>query len=404
MANFCRKCGSVLGEEAKFCRSCGQQIISKNKKQPVCSGCGGVLSPNAKFCRKCGAKVTLDETRKEVPKVEEKAEPKAERKAESKAEKNIETIEKQYTAAAVKVRENKPLRTSAPARTELRNSMKVLERAVQASDLPGEISFEPIASAGSAVSDIREATGTLKILASGISGLFKGFQIIVRNPRKIIPALVLFLIWVLQDLLKQKGIRIPFSGALEWLTFTQNGTASRPLLAGSMLGKAVYAGCITSIVTAFMERRNPLANVTGGLKKCGSTLNWKDRSGAGIMLSAAGLAMIANNFLTAGNPIQNSILPVLASFSMLRMLGGRNGFIKRLISSIIGKRIHDSGKTEKAGGVNRVLAGMAAGFAISASISAIQISWAGYAAGAIFLGAGIGIVFTGNRKKEVTEA
>lgn len=52
----CRKCGSVLPENAKFCLECGAKVEIPFENEIICPNCGS-KTPKGKFCAECGAKL-----------------------------------------------------------------------------------------------------------------------------------------------------------------------------------------------------------------------------------------------------------------------------------------------------------------------------------------------------------
>jgi phage shock protein PspC (stress-responsive transcriptional regulator) len=111
-----------------------------------------------------------------------------------------------------------------------------------------------------------------------------------------------------------------------------------------------------------------------------------------------GAALIGYNFMTGIASLQNSMAGIAALLLSLRALSGRAGFLRNFLGALIPQKA--SKGNLNTGGVNRIIAGMAAGFAIGVPLSAVRFTGVGYILGIPALLAGIILYIIASRAKE----
>ena len=342
-----------------------------------CKHCGAAVADGSKFCKGCGKAV------------EEQAAP--------------------QQPAVQPPKQNTTQNAQGAAQT-------VKTTASVVSTITGGGTFNASATAGvmilggnfpiSAVGGVMQALNPVKALVSGAVGVIKGVGAAFKDKKKLLPAVILAVTWILLTLLPAFGFNpIPMQW-LSWLTFAQGGmrggiggaavgTATGFL--GGILGKGLFAGLITSIVTAVIRKQNPFKSIGGGFGRMFSAFNFKDKGNIGFILTGAGIALIGYNFMAGTASLTGTMAAIAAFLMTLKALGGTSGFLRNLLGGFVAKN-----KQVNTGAVNTLMAGMASGFALSAPLSAVPWAYTPYAAGAVIFIAGIVLAIVLKNKKEVT--
>ena len=81
-----------------------------------------------------------------------------------------------------------------------------------------------------------------------------------QNPLKLLPGIVLTLIWIVFSLLGNLGSSSPVMKVLNTLTYSSGGMYGGPMgAAGGIFGKAVFAAVLNTIVLSLWKGKNPFS-------------------------------------------------------------------------------------------------------------------------------------------------
>lgn len=388
MQRRCQSCSAEVADHAKFCRVCGGKLeeIVMNKEENPCPDCGNEIPPGAKFCRHCGSKLTKPVER---PGVEDDKPAVAPAKPKppvcvscggelNKTSKFCRTCGASVSGA-IKAEDKLPR----SVKQSINPGLHQVAVSSFAPEVPGESVFHPpsipsAASGFAAESGFREAVayiGPMKILFSGGWRLFTGFFAALKSPGKLMPGVVLGLIWLAVSTLPALGVTLPGQDMANWLTFAQGGLRGGvPGAAGGVFGKGVFAAALIGIFKRTPKRGSHLDKKPPELQK---------RGGFSLLLIGMGLALILYNFFTWDNSLQNSMIGVLAALGTLRAMDRPNGFLNRMVTALAQgfspKRMAGHKDVRLLGG------GLATGFALAVPMSTIAGPFTGYTLGLVFL-------------------
>jgi len=351
-----------------------------------CKHCGLDVSDGAKFCNKCGKAVEAQST------------------PQQQAQQQPQTVAQPAEKSAKKARE--AAQTAAAVVSQITGGGTFNASASSGVMTLGRNS--PISAfgvVGVAVGGAMQALHPVKVLFSGAVGVIKGVGAAFKNKKKLLPAIILAVTWILLTLLPALGINpVPIQW-LSWLTFAQGGmrggignaaVGAATGFLGGILGKGLFAGLITSIVTAVIRKQNPFKSIGGGFGRMFSAFNFKDKGSIGFMLTGAGIAFIGYNFMAGTASLTGTMAAIAAFLMTLKSLGSGAGFLRNLLGGFFAKN-----KKVNTQAVNTVMAGMASGFAFSVPLSAVPWAYTPYAAGAVLFIAGIVLAIVLKNNKEV---
>ena len=254
-----------------------------------------------------------------------------------------------------------------------------------------------------AAGDLPAAVGPLKCLFQGLMGLLRDFRAASKDKKRWVPALFLTVLWFVLTLFPLLGVNPVPVRWLSFLTFAQGGTSGGVTgLIGGVVGKGVFAYFLMSLAMPLTRGQKPFAGLGGGLKRFFQTLGDKSPTQLAPLLTGAGAALIGYNFMTGTASLQNSMIGIAALLLSLRTLSGKAGFLRRFLSSLTVKKTATGSLSNAV--VNRIIAGMAAGFALGVPLSALNIEQLQlpYTLGVLLLIAGLILSFTHKPNKEVS--
>ena len=311
-----------------------------------CKSCGAQLKPDVKFCASCGAEAQVA---------------------------GAQTLAVPSVGAAAKMAANVSF----------------------ASATAGEIRF-----AHALPGDLSATIGPLKCILQGLMGLFRGFGSAIKDKKRLIPALILALIWFTLTLLPSLGINPMPVRWLSFLTFAGGGTSGGITgLVGGVVGKGVFAYFLMSLVLPLARGQKPFSGIGSGLKQFFPAIGAKNPAQLAPLLLGAGAALIGFNFMAGNASLQNSMVGIAALLLSLRALSGKAGFLRRFIGALVAKKTSE-GKIIDASAINRIIAGMTAGFALAVPLSAVRFTDFGYILGIPAVLAGILLYIIASRAKE----
>lgn len=326
-----------------------------------CTACGAPLQENVKFCTGCGAPVTAKGAGNE-----------GEQKVSSMSPETVKKESEEGTPVNV---------IPAFAKTTL------LLSASRASTTTGEMTLPqemfPLA--------MLESFNLFAVLGSGLKRMLAGSKAALRDKKRLIPALVLAVWWIVFIFLPPAVKEAFPAKILSWLTFAQGGLQGGFLnMIGGIAGKGLLAAFFTSLIidkSTLGRMKAGITAVTGGLKG--------DRSTLASWLLGTALALILYNIIVGSTSLQNSMAAIACLGLSLGNLAGGSGFARQFFTSLFYKKSADTT------GSSRFMAGWAAGFAIAFVFSLLPGGNNGYILGGIFLILAVIVKLTGRNRQEV---
>ena len=391
MQRRCQSCSAEVPENAKFCRACGGRLeaLIADMEYDRCPVCGKETLPGTKFCRHCGSKMERPLHKSGAGADMWAAAPEKPKEPAcgvcgagvNKTSKFCKACGAQVSAVpAASAAVSKPLFEVKPS---MNPHLPLEGIACAAPEAPGDSVFPAAALAsaaskivaGTPVKELASYAGPIRVLFSGGWNLFRGFFAALKSPGKLMPGVVLGLIWLVVSTLPALGITLPGQDMANWLTFAQGGLqGGAPGAVGGVLGKGVFAAALIGIF-----KRNPHKDSPSDRKNP----EQQKRGAFSLLLIGMGMALILYNFFTWDNSLQNSMIGVLAALGTLRAMGRSNGFLNRMVTALAQgfspKRMAGHKDVRLLGG------GLATGFALAVPMSAIAGPFTGYALGLLFL-------------------
>lgn len=359
-----------------------------------CTQCGTSINPDSKFCTTCGAKVEQQANSPAPP-----APPKAPSVA-TPAVPHMDSPVVPPVAPSVAPPLTPPRAPSVSPQAAVSAVGSLIGNTALAAAAAGEMTFtQAMPALGGKLPGVE--LGPLKYLLGGVGRLFKGIAGVFRDKKRIVPALVVSLLWLILLLLPALGVEAKAMGWLSFLTFAQGGTGGGTVgMVGGIIGKGFFAYFVSALLFPFFTGGKPFAGIGGGLKSLFRSLAVKEKSAMASLLFGAGSALIGYNFLTGNASLQNSMAGIVAFLISLRALGNKGGFLRGFIMSLLNKP--GKGQMPDMSNITRIMAGWAAGFALGVALSVTGISIIGYLVGIVVVIAAVVLkIFSGSKKEAV---
>ena len=305
-----------------------------------CPKCGNKLPGDAKFCDKCGNPVGS------VP--------------------NNQSVNIQI-----------PPQTP-PVQSTVKRAPEPQAFRFSAPSVSGEAVYGTIGNAAmSAVSNAIPGPG--KVIGTSVKQFFTSIGAAFKDPKRLIPAFVLAVVWLVLNILQSCGINPVPTRILSFLTFANGGMSGGVIGAiGGILGKGIFAGALVSLIGLFTRK--------GGAKRSfGETL--KGAFGVSLdtlwaYLTGIGAAMLLYLFISGGATRISFMGGVAAAFLAARA-ALNNGFLKNLLGSLT-KR-----KSPSDPNVQGLIRGLSVGFGAAALIGLANINLILIITGSVLLVGGI---------------
>lgn len=224
----------------------------------------------------------------------------------------------------------------------------------------------------------------------------------LKNPKQMIPTVVLGAFWLVLALLGSYGINPLPVRIISFITFAQGGMFGNVLGAiGGILGKLLVVAFLNAAVIPLFQKKSPFSGVIGGIKGFFEALAVKSISSVAPLLGGVGFSLLLYAFMNSTQSLQNSVVGIIGFIMLLKNIGRQGGFLWGLIFSAVSSI--SKGKTPSYIAITRGLSGMTLGFVLGVTLSAIRLSWCAW------LGAGFmlfALIFTiiARSKKEVLVA
>ncbi|MGI6622445.1 MAG: hypothetical protein GX227_08620 [Clostridiaceae bacterium] len=225
---------------------------------------------------------------------------------------------------------------------------------------------------------------------------------VLKNPKQMIPTVILGLFWLVLALLGSFGINPLPVRILSFLTFAQGGMFGGVFGAvGGILGKVVVVAFLNAAVIPLFQKKAPFSGVGGGIKGFFKSLAVKSMASIAPLLGGLGISLLLYAFMNSSQSLQNSIVGIIAFVMLLQNMGRQGGFLWGLVFSAAGSI--SKGKTPSYIEVSRFLSGMTLGFALAVALSAMKLPWSTWL-GAGFLILALIFIIAAKSKKEVSAA
>ena len=223
--------------------------------------------------------------------------------------------------------------------------------------------------------------GPGKVVAGNVKSFFGSIAAAFKNPKSLIPAIVLAVIWLVLNILQACGINPVPTQILSFFTFANGGMSGGVLGAiGGIIGKGLFVGAIGSIIRLITNKnksgkRSLSDSIKGSL---GFTFD-----ALGAYIAGAGLAFFLFLFISGG-ATRISFLGGIAAAYLAGMSVLNNGFLTRLLTSITSK-----GKNKASPIPQGIVKGLTSGFALSSFLGLIDIWLVILITGSVLLVGGI---------------
>jgi hypothetical protein len=234
----------------------------------------------------------------------------------------------------------------------------------------------------------RDIPGPLGFLRASVSAGMNSVRQLLKNPKKLIPMLILSAFWLVLSILPVLGINPLPVQVLSFLTFAQGGMYGGILGAvGGVIGKAIFAYFVSAFILPIFSGKNPFKGAGKGFKSFVKGFALKSANESAQLIIGVGMALIIFNFLTGNASTVNSIAGIVGFLLALRALWSRAGFFWGILLSAANKL--SKGRLPTQTVVSRVLSGYAAGSAAGVALSSLRLAFLPYALGALLIIAGL---------------
>lgn len=332
-----------------------------------CSKCGKQLPDGAKFCGVCGTPVLKTGAQTQVP-------------AQPMAQPQIPAQQAPMTRTQVPQQQAPMVQAQIPAQQAPMAQAQVPPQTVRftAPAGAGEAAMGVLQSGAAAA--VRTIPGAGSVLGSTITRFFASIGSAFKDPKRLIPALVLAVVWLVLDILTAVGVVSLPTSVLSFLTFARGGLSGGIAGAvGGLLGKGLLAGAVTSVV-GLMTRKKTGEKSSGNLfSRCFGVSG----DSAAAWVTGIGLSLLLYSFISGGATGGAFMAGVAASYLAARS-ALTNGFVQRLAASLTSK-----GKAVAGPGAAGFVRGLSVGFALAAAMSFVVPPAVYLIGGGVILGVGL---------------
>ncbi len=289
-----------MAEQMKFCRSCGKQIRA-----------------DAKFCRYCGLHFE---------------------------------VSTQEAAQAISQRQNGGRVAAPESAGEL---------------LLGQFneSLQPVTRTAEGLHEqAQEILSPLRTLLGGARRFFTGIPGAVKEPKTLLPTLVLAFVWIVLPLLQRSGGNALMQ-LLSWFTFANGGAEREGFgLLGDIAGKGGVAVAIGSLFSG------GLGSAFDGLRKLFSR---KEKGGKLLMIPGVAVGIVLYLFCAGrGMNAGTTMAGISGALLFLQSVGSGSGFLHSLAESLTSEK-RNGVRIAHPGRINSLLGGSALGFAVVTAASVL---------------------------------
>ena len=170
------------------------------------------------------------------------------------------------------------------------------------------------------------------------TGFFSEWKVQVldylKHPKKLIPAIVLSVIWTVFSLMSGLGANIPVLRFFYTLTYSNGGMYGGFFGAiGGIFGKALFVAVVNAFVLALINRQNPFKGIGKGFKNAAVT----GLSAVSPYLIGGGTGVILYWFFNITSAPINSAVAIVGAIAAIRAAGSQNGILFSLAFTLAGK-------------------------------------------------------------------
>ena len=208
--------------------------------------------------------------------------------------------------------------------------------------------------------------GPSKVIGAWFKSLFASIIDTCKKPIKLIPAIVLFVVWFIISFLQASGINPLPVKILSFLTFAEAGLHGGFIGAiGGIIGKGLFACAVVILISLFKkgnkgEKRSFKETILGSF---GFNLNTLF-----VFLTGIGVSMLFYLFISGG-ATKRAFMGGMAVMLLAALSALNGGFIPNIINAFTSK-----GKTKASEAGVGFTRGLALGFIISAFIGLLGIN------------------------------
>ena len=207
--------------------------------------------------------------------------------------------------------------------------------------------------------------GPGKVIGSSFKSLFASIADIFKKPIKLIPAIVLAVIWFVINILQACNVNSTPVRVISFLTFAEGGMHGGFIGAvGGIIGKGMFVGAVVIIIGLFKkknkgERRSLKDTILGSFGFSLDTLF--------VYLTGIGVSMLFYLFISGG-ALKVSFMGGMGAMILAAFTALNGGFLVGLINAFTSR-----GKTKASPTGRSIARGLALGFIISAFLGLIGI-------------------------------
>lgn len=360
--------------------------------QNFCSACGSRVLPDVRFCVMCGAPLEDAQpeavTHQQPPIVPES--PATTTLAETPqttaisatqpAEVTPQTIES--TSSTIEI-------DSQPTKVSVETTKTIVHQAVSvgtsvanlvggqmpAADFAGEMTCSETLAIPK--TEFMAAVSPFRFIFSSAKGFIRGIPAALKDKKKLIPLLILALIWIVYAILKYFEIESPLLESIGMLTFARGGLGTTPqTIMGGIIGKGMVAYLFTQFFSALFARKNPFSGATSAIKAFFKNLFVRSKNDLSPLLFGFGSALVIYNAISGTLSLSSLAVGISGWVISLKALNQRAGFIKGLYRAF--KSRSKNAKTLDISRINRFITGLSLGFAGGIALSTTSIGSLGY--------------------------
>ena len=224
-----------------------------------------------------------------------------------------------------------------------------------------------------------------------------GVMDIIRHPAKLLPTIILSVIWMVISYLMAMGKDLAVVKWLNTLTYASGGMYGGSLgAAGGIFGKAVFAAVLNTIVLSLWAGKNPFARDANGQSLMTKATN-KGMAKVAPFVIGLGVSLVLYYFFNVTSSTNNVMVGVMAAIGTIQAAQSSHGIIFSTVLFIIEKV--SGGRTPSSSAVRNSLMGATAGFAICVPLTYLRQPLMIVAAGSAVLMLGVLLAVLGQQKK-----
>ena len=224
-----------------------------------------------------------------------------------------------------------------------------------------------------------------------------GVMDIIRHPAKLLPTIILSVIWMVISYLMAMGKDLSVVKWLNTLTYASGGMYGGAMgAAGGIFGKAVFAAVLNTIVLSLWAGKNPFAPDEKGQSLMSKATN-KGMARVAPFIIGLGVSLVLYYFFNVTSSTKNVMVGVMAAIGTIQAAQSSHGIIFSTVLFIIEKV--SGGRSPSSSAVRNSLMGATAGFALAVPLTFLRQPLVIVAAGTAVLLLGILLAVLGQQKK-----